>query len=59
MYESLALEEHKLNLYGGLELAKQQSEQQHVNLGFVDEVTESLPSPTPPPTILTPRMKAK
>merc|ERR550517_132312 len=59
LFESLALEEHKLNLYGGYELAKQQSEQQHVNLGFVDEVTESLPSPTPPPTILTPRMKAK
>ena len=56
MYESLALEEHKLNLYGGLELAKQQSEIQHTNLGYVDEVAESQPQI---PTILTPRMKAK
>ena len=54
LYETLALEEHKLNLYGGYELAK--TELQHTNLGYVeDETEESLP----PPSLLTPRIKSK
>ena len=44
IYESLALEEHKMNLYGGLEVARQMQQQQgegHVNLGLEKDVTSS------------------
>ena len=37
LYETLALEEHKLNLYGGLEVARQTSQLQKHNLD-VDDV---------------------
>ena len=44
IYESLALEEHKMNLYGGLEVARQMQQQQgegQVNLGLEKDVTSS------------------
>ena len=66
MYETLALEEHKLNLYGGYELAKQQSVvQQQTNFGYEDEMPESPEShhhqqaTSPPPSKFTPSIKAK
>jgi len=48
LYETLALEEHKLNLYGGLEVARQTShkqqdlEQGHINLGLEDETKSEM-----------------
>ena len=41
IYESLALQEHKMNLYGGLEVARQMQQQQEegqVNLGLETEL---------------------
>ena len=44
IYESLALQEHKMNLYGGLEVARQMQQQQEegqVNLGLENELEEN------------------
>ena len=44
IYESLALQEHKMNLYGGLEVARQMQQQQEegqVNLGLETELGEN------------------
>ena len=66
LYETLALEEHKLNLYGGYELAKQQSVvQQQTNLGYEEDDVEASQSqlhgspPSPPQSKFTPSIKAK